>query len=109
MQNCWKVCQYNKYTKSNIYLIRRSNKQSSFIVPILVTDQTTNNKKAAIRKLSSAQMSFLVGQPNITLDKLHKIPNFLKKETITTQTKDISEKAGLEKDLIYVVSRLGFI
>lgn len=80
----------------------------SFIVTVLVTDQTTNNKKAAIRKLSSAQMSFLVGQPNITLDKLHKIPNFVKKETITTQTKDTNEQAGLEKDLIYVVSKLSF-
>lgn len=67
----------------------------------------TNNRKAAVHKLSSAQVSLLVNQPNITLDKLHKIPKFrLKKETITTQTKDTNEKTGFEKDLIYVVSRL---
>lgn len=91
-----------------IYLVR-SNEQSSNRILFLVTDQTTNNKKAAIRKLNSTQMSFLVGQPSITLDKLHKIPNFIKKETITTQTKDINEKARLEKDLIYVVSTLSFM
>ncbi|XP_018059905.1 PREDICTED: DNA-directed RNA polymerase, mitochondrial isoform X1 [Atta colombica] len=68
-----------------------------------VTNQTTNNRKAAVNRLSSAQMSILVDQPNITLDKLHKIPNFhVKKETITTQKKDTNEKTGLEKDLIHM-------
>jgi len=70
-----------------------------------------------VRKLSSAQVSLLVGQPNITLDKLHKIPNFrLKKETITTQmtpmtpmTNDTNKKTSLKKDLIYMVSKLNFM
>ncbi|XP_012535388.1 DNA-directed RNA polymerase, mitochondrial isoform X2 [Monomorium pharaonis] len=63
-----------------------------------VTNQTTSNKKAAVHKLSSAQVSLLVGQPNITLDNIP--PNFrLKKETITTQSKDTSKKTEL-KNLI---------
>jgi len=70
-----------------------------------------------VRKLSSAQVSLLVGQPNITLDKLHKIPNFhLKKETITTQmtpmtpmTNDTNEKTSLKKNLIYMVNKLNFM
>ncbi|EGI66288.1 PREDICTED: DNA-directed RNA polymerase, mitochondrial [Acromyrmex echinatior] len=64
-----------------------------------VTDQTTNNRKAAVSRLSSAQMSVLVDQPNITLDKLHKIPNF--KKEITTQRKN-SKKTELEKDLVHM-------
>ncbi|XP_018368910.1 PREDICTED: DNA-directed RNA polymerase, mitochondrial isoform X2 [Trachymyrmex cornetzi] len=68
-----------------------------------VTDQTTNNRKAAVSRLSSAQMSILVNQPNITLDKLHEISNFrVKKETITTQKKDTSEKTGVKKDLVHM-------
>ncbi|XP_071557732.1 DNA-directed RNA polymerase, mitochondrial [Temnothorax nylanderi] len=84
---------------------RRSKKYAELLE---VTDQTTSNRKAAIRKLSSAQVSLLVGQPNITLDKLHKISNFhLKKETITTRTKDNNEKTGLEKDLTYMDGKVG--
>ncbi|KAG5325368.1 RPOM protein, partial [Pseudoatta argentina] len=69
-----------------------------------VTDQTTNNRKAAVSRLSSTQMSVLVDQPNITLDKLHKIPNCVKKETITTQRKN-SKKTELEKDLVHMVDK----
>lgn len=66
---------------------RRSKKYTELLE---VTNQTTNSRKAAVRKLSSAQVSLLVDEPNITLDK---IPDFRnKKETIATQTKDINEK-----------------
>ncbi|XP_011867383.1 PREDICTED: DNA-directed RNA polymerase, mitochondrial isoform X2 [Vollenhovia emeryi] len=82
---------------------RRSKKYAELLE---VTDQTTNNRKAAIRNLNSAQVSFLVGQPNITLDKLHKIPNLrLKRETITTQTKDTNEKDGKVDDIRSTVLR----
>lgn len=82
---------------------------SSFIIITLVTSETTNNRKAAVRKLSSAQMALLVNQPDITLDKLHKIPNLHHKETSMTQTRDTNEKTKLEKDLIHMVSRLSFM
>lgn len=75
---------------------------------ILVTDQTTNSKKAAVHKLNSAHVSMLVGQPDVTLDKLHKIPNFyFDKKTTSTQAKDI--KADSKKDLVYTVSKLNFV
>jgi len=82
---------------------------SSFIIITLVTSQTTNNRKAAIRKLSPAQMSLLVNQPDITLDKLHKIPNLHHKKTSMTQTRDTDKKSELEKDLIHMVSSLSFM
>lgn len=40
---------------------------------ILVTDSTTSSKKALVHNLNAAQLSILVDQPSITLDKLHKI------------------------------------
>ncbi|KYQ53912.1 DNA-directed RNA polymerase, mitochondrial [Trachymyrmex zeteki] len=77
---------------------RRSKKYAELLE---VTDQTTNNRKATVSKLSSAQMSALVDQPNITLDKLHKISNFCVKKK-TTQKKDTNKKTGLEKNLIHM-------
>lgn len=48
-------------------------------------------------------MSVLVGQPDVTLDKLHKISNFhLDKKATSTQAKDT--KADPRKDLAYTVS-----
>ncbi|XP_058805084.1 DNA-directed RNA polymerase, mitochondrial isoform X3 [Phymastichus coffea] len=38
-----------------------------------VTDSITSNRKAAIQHLNATQLSILVDQPDITLDKLHKI------------------------------------
>lgn len=68
----------------------------------LVTDQVTNNRRAAVRRLNSAHVSVLVGQPEITLDKLHKISNpCLDKNVHTTQAKNTNET---EKDSIYTVS-----
>ncbi|KAL0128377.1 hypothetical protein PUN28_003577 [Cardiocondyla obscurior] len=68
-----------------------------------VTIQNTNNKKVMAHKLNSAQVSFLIGQPNIALDKLDKISNFyLDKKAITTQAKDTNKKTRIEKDLIVV-------
>lgn len=40
-----------------------------------VTDSTTSSKKALVQNLNAAQLSILVDQPNITLDRLHKIKN----------------------------------
>ncbi|KAL6260323.1 hypothetical protein P5V15_007854 [Pogonomyrmex californicus] len=77
---------------------RRSKKYAELLE---VTNQTTSNKKAAVHKLSSAQVSVLVDQPNITLDKLHEIPKFrLNKETITTQAIDINKKTTLKKNFL---------
>jgi len=39
----------------------------------LVTNQATSNTKAAVRRLNSTHVSALADQPDITLDKLHKI------------------------------------
>ncbi|XP_029176910.1 DNA-directed RNA polymerase, mitochondrial isoform X2 [Nylanderia fulva] len=65
-----------------------------------LTDQTTSNRKAAVHKLNSAYVSILVGQPDVTLDKLHRISNFhLDKKTASTQAEDT--KAGPKKDLVY--------
>ncbi|XP_011259925.2 DNA-directed RNA polymerase, mitochondrial isoform X1 [Camponotus floridanus] len=76
---------------------RRSKKYAELME---VTDQTTNSKKAAVRKLNSAHVSMLVGQPDVTLDKLHKVPNFsFDKKTTSTQAKDT--KADSKKDLVY--------
>lgn len=50
---------------------------------IPVTNQTTSNTRAAVRKLNSAQVSALVGQPDVTLDRLHRIT-----EEISTDAKD---------------------
>lgn len=61
-----------------------------------------------MRKLNSAHVSMLVGQPDATLDKLHKIPNFyIDKKASSTQVKDT--KPDPKKDLIYTVSRLNFV
>lgn len=60
-----------------------------------------------MRKLNSAHVSMLVGQPDVTLDKLHKVPNFyFDKKTTSTQAKDT--KADSKKDLVYAVSKLNF-
>lgn len=65
-----------------------------------VTNQTINNRKAAVRKLNSGHVSILVSQPDVTLDKLHKISNcHLDKKTISTQVEDT--KTDSKKDLVY--------
>lgn len=61
-----------------------------------------------MRKLNSAHVSMLVGQPDVTLDKLHKIPDFyFDKKTTSTQAKNT--KADPKKDLVYAVSKLNFV
>ncbi|KAL7296427.1 hypothetical protein TKK_0010435 [Trichogramma kaykai] len=52
-------------------IIRKKNKQYAELLE--VTDSSSSNKKAAVQKLNAAQLSMLVDQPEITLDKLHKI------------------------------------
>lgn len=74
---------------------------------LLVTNQMTNNRRAAVQKLNSVHLSVLVGQPDITLDKMHKIDNScLKKKVHTRQAKDTSKT---EKDMIYTVSGIKLI
>lgn len=61
-----------------------------------------------MHKLNSAHVSILVGQPDVTLDKLHKISNFhLDKKTTSTQAEDT--KTIPKKDLVYTVSGLNFV
>lgn len=58
---------------------------------LLVTDQATSNRKAIVQRLSSAGISMLARQPDVTLDKLHKINNLcLNKKTHTTQATNAS-------------------
>ncbi|KAI4498145.1 hypothetical protein M0802_006631 [Mischocyttarus mexicanus] len=60
-----------------------------------VKDQVTSNTKAAVKTLNAARLSFLVNQPDVTLDKLHKINNINnphekhKRNINTSSTKDI--------------------
>ncbi|XP_014471686.1 PREDICTED: DNA-directed RNA polymerase, mitochondrial isoform X2 [Dinoponera quadriceps] len=73
--------------------LRKKTKQRSkkYAELLEVTNQTTSNKKAAVQKLNSARISMLVGQPDITLDKLHKIGSLnLDKKLHTTQATDTS-------------------
>lgn len=68
-----------------------------------MTDQTTSNRRAAVQKLSSARISMLVRQPDITLDKLHKINGFhLGKKTHTTRATDTGTE--FKNDSVYIVN-----
>ncbi|XP_072762976.1 DNA-directed RNA polymerase, mitochondrial [Anoplolepis gracilipes] len=84
---------------------RRSKKYAELLE---VTDQTTNSKRAAVRKLNSAHVSMLVGQPDVTLDKLHKISNFhLNKKTTSTQAGDT--QANPKKDLVCTEDKTDYV
>lgn len=60
-----------------------------------MTDSSTNNTKAAVRNLNAAQLSLLVNQPDITLDKIHKIQMKKKKpkSDIVNQNKLAEDEA----------------
>ncbi|EZA54613.1 DNA-directed RNA polymerase, mitochondrial [Ooceraea biroi] len=57
-----------------------------------VTDQVTNNRRAAVRKLNSTHLSALMDQPDVTLDKLHKVTKAMSTAVkgTTTQCKEKS-------------------
>ncbi|XP_043493489.1 DNA-directed RNA polymerase, mitochondrial isoform X2 [Polistes fuscatus] len=71
-----------------------------------VTDQVTSNKKAAVKKLNAGHLSFLVNQPDVTLDKLHKINNnhlhgkHNKRNVNTSSTTDIKNDTAIIEDKI---------
>lgn len=70
----------------------------AFLHNCAVTDSLTSNRKAAIQNLNAAQLSILVDQPDITLDKLHKIKDqqqLLRKNR--TKKKTCSPSADSEK------------
>lgn len=50
----------------------KSRKTRKYTELLEVTDQVTNNTKAAVKRLNASHLSMLVNQPDVTLDKLHK-------------------------------------
>ncbi|XP_043277572.1 DNA-directed RNA polymerase, mitochondrial [Venturia canescens] len=51
--------------------IKRKSKRYAELLE--VSENVTNNRKASVRKLNADHLSLLIDQPDITLDKLHKI------------------------------------
>ncbi|XP_032688017.1 DNA-directed RNA polymerase, mitochondrial isoform X2 [Odontomachus brunneus] len=83
------LCHYATTGTAEQYApLKKKTKQRSkkYAELLEVTDQAISNRKAAVRKLNSTRISMLVGQPDITLDKLHKISSsYFDKKTHTTQ------------------------
>ncbi|XP_020292471.1 DNA-directed RNA polymerase, mitochondrial isoform X2 [Pseudomyrmex gracilis] len=82
---------------------RRSKKYAELLE---VKNQETTNTKAAVRKLSSAHMSILADQPDVTLDNLHKIANIRKKSVVTQPGSKKTQKkksAYIKKELDHVL------
>ncbi|RLU20664.1 hypothetical protein DMN91_007277 [Ooceraea biroi] len=63
-----------------------------------VTDQVTNNRRAAVRKLNSTHLSALMDQPDVTLDKLHKVTKAMSTAVKGTTTQ-CKEKSVFEKEV----------
>ncbi|XP_014613955.1 PREDICTED: DNA-directed RNA polymerase, mitochondrial isoform X2 [Polistes canadensis] len=79
-----------------------------YYILILVTDQVTSNKKAAVKKLNAGHLSFLVNQPDLTLDKLHKINNNHLHEKHNKRNLNTSSTTDIKNDIAIIEDQINF-